>query len=78
MAEVFVRRGAIAWSKWNVARVVIEGNLDRAGIRTLDGAWVDTGDGLRYVGSPSMCEAIAVALEGLGLAIELSEGVPAL
>jgi hypothetical protein len=71
MAEVFVQRGHIAWSKWNVAMSMIEATVDRVGLRAPSGAWHQTENGLRFEGSPAMCEAIAVALEGLGLRVEV-------
>jgi len=74
MAEVLVQ--ATSRSRWRVAKVMMEAYLDRVGLRVPSGAWPETNEGLRIEGSPAMCEAIAGALESLGLGVEVHEANP--
>jgi hypothetical protein len=71
MAEVEVQRGDAEWSKWNSARLMIEAALDRYGLGIVHDRWVETENGISFTGSRSMCEAVATALDGLGLDIRL-------
>ena len=71
MAEIFILRDGLAWSRWYLARFAVDGRLERAGLARLPGEWVEETEGLRYTGDGRVCEAIAVALEGLGLSVTL-------
>ncbi len=71
MAEVIVRRTTRPWSKWNATKLVVEATLDRAGLSAALAAPVETSDGLSYRASRPLCDAVALALEGLGLTVEV-------
>jgi hypothetical protein len=69
MAEVVIVRDGWEWSRWNAARFMIEAALERFGLDG-DGSWRETADSRVFVGTMPECEAVATALEGMGLQIE--------
>jgi hypothetical protein len=72
VTEVVAKRGDLTWSKWYAAKTMIALELDRAG---LDGPyqWVETDTKVRYSASRRMCDAVAEAIEGLGLTLEVTD-----
>ena len=70
MASLTVARSGLEWSRWNTAKDVVEVTLERVGLPADETSWSETVDGWRFSGSPHECEAVAAALEGMGLRID--------
>jgi hypothetical protein len=69
---VVVHRGQLAWSRWQAAKLMIELNLERAG---LEGpyAWIGSDSEMHYLAPRATSEFVAEALKGLGLTIEVAD-----
>jgi hypothetical protein len=67
VAELIIRRNEAAWSSWNAAKNMIDLALERTNQPRGRLYWTETEQELTFVGSEQECEAITVALEGLGL-----------